>query len=84
MKTPRELIAKHVDWVKDEWPMVHEDDALEALWEFGMACFKKGCMSFTHNEDGVVDEVTQEFFEETKKKNNKWHEEYLEGKHLTG
>ncbi len=83
METPRELIAKHVDWVKDEWPMVHEDDALESAWEFGTACFKEGCRSFTDNDD-YIDELSEGLEQQIKEKDNKWHEEYLDGKHLTG
>ncbi len=78
-KTPRELIAKHVDWVKDEFPMVHEEDALEALWEFGMACFKEGCkryFRFTTNDDWA-ETMAKEFEQELRKRDQEWYDKYL-------
>ncbi len=81
MKTPREFIAKHVDWVDDERPMVDEDDALDAMWEFGIECFKKGCESFADEGEIIseeyINQLRQQFEEETREKDEEWYRKYL-------
>ncbi len=76
MKTPTELLAEHVDWVKDEWPMVHEEDAIEAMWAFGVACFEVGCREFAH---GDLDELIQKFGHRLREKDEEWKEKRTNG-----